>query len=433
MNSAAFQSAGVVTGMGIVSPIGIGLAPFAESLRAGRSGLAPVTLYKGIQTPGAIGGEVKDFTDESMKKNWLKDQRKWIKVMCREIAMGSASATLALTDSGLDLENIERHRLGVEFGANLMFFMPDQMGDACKACTDAGGEFQYDLWGETGMPKMEPLWLLKYLPNMPACHIAINADARGPSNSLTLDEASANATAAEALSVLRRGAADAMIVGTTGTRIHPSKGVHAMQWDQVGFDPVHPELSCKPFDSERSGQVVSEGAATLILETAEHATARGARVYGRLIAGTSSCASDRSGNPLPKLALVNAMRAALRQAGMTAAEIGHINAHGLGARVADQDEADAIREVFGDLKVPVTAFKGYYGNSGASSGSIDLVATLIGLQEGILFPALGSKTLDPRCGLDLVMGQPRKIENKSFMKLSYTRRGQASVLIGSGA
>ncbi|RLS52689.1 MAG: beta-ketoacyl-[acyl-carrier-protein] synthase family protein [Planctomycetota bacterium] len=433
MGSVAFQTAGVVTGLGVVSPIGIGIEPFAESLRTGRSGIAPVTMYNGITSPGGIGGEVKDFTEESMKKNWLKDQRKWIKVMCREIAMGSASATLALTDSGLDLEKVDRHRLGVEFGANLMFFMPDAMSDPCKACTDENGDFHFEQWGGIGMPKMEPLWLLKYLPNMPACHIAINADARGPSNSLTMDEASANATAAEALSVLRRGAADAMIVGTTGTRIHPTKAIHARQWDQVGYDSAHPELSCKPFDTERSGQVVGEGAATVIVETSEHAAARGAHVYGRLLAGASSCATERDGTPLPKLALVNAMRAALRQSGLTPADIGHVNAHGLGSRLEDQFEAEAIREIFGEHSVPVTAYKGFYGNAGASSGSIDLVATFLSLRDGVLYPALGSRTPDPTCGLNLVVGEPRKIENKHFMKLSYTRRGQASVLIGVGA
>ena len=117
----------------MVSPIGIGKSAFIENLRAGRSGISLITLFKGVAVPGGMGGEVKDFTDESAKKIWLKDQRKWIKVMCREIAMGAASATLALTDSGLDLEHLEHHRLGVEFGANLMFFMPDSLADAGRA------------------------------------------------------------------------------------------------------------------------------------------------------------------------------------------------------------------------------------------------------------------------------------------------------------
>lgn len=435
MSSTATPTFGVVTGLGIVSPIGIGKTAFVDGLRSSRPGIGPVTLFPGIASPGGLGGEVKDFTDDAAKKNWLKDQRKWIKVMCREIAMGAASANLALADCGLNLDSMERHRLGVEFGANLMFFMPDSMTDPCKACQDASSEFQFQQWGPLGLPKMEPLWLLKYLPNMPACHIAISADARGPSNSLTMDEVSGNVALNEALSVLRRGAADVMIVGTTGTRVHPTKAIHARQWDQVGYDEAHPNLSCKPFDAHRNGQVIGEGAATVILETPDHAAARGAKVYGKILSGASSCATERDGTPLVKQALINAMRAALRQANLTVADIGHINAHGLGCSVEDQAEAEAIREVFGDRagQIPVTAFKGYYGNAGASSGSLDLAATLAGLDEGVLYPVLGCSNPDPKCGLDIVHGSARPVHNKTFLKLSFTRRGQASVVVGSGA
>ncbi len=435
MSSPSKATYGVVTGLGVVSPIGIGKSAFIENLRAGRPGISHVTLFRGIAVPGGVGGEVKDFTDESAKKTWLKEQRKWIKVMCREIAMGAASATLALTDSGLDLENLEHHRLGVEFGANLMFFMPDGMADPGRTCQNSDGEFQHTEWGTTGLRNMEPLWLLKYLPNMPACHIAIQADARGPSNSLTMDEASGNAAINEALSVLRRGAADAMIVGTTGTRIHPTKAIHAMQWDQVGYDESNPSLSCKPFDVRRNGQVVGEGAASLILETPEYAAARGAHIYGRILSGASSCVTDRTGHPLKQRALVNAMRIALKQAGLRPEEIGHINAQGLGSRVDDQAEADAIHEVFGDYaaRVPVTAYKGFYGNAGASGGSLDLVATLVSIEDGVLYPALGCDTPDPSCRLNVVCGEPQKITNTTFLKLSVTRRGQAVVIVGAGA
>ena len=435
MSSASKATYGVVTGLGMVSPIGIGKSAFIEGLRTGRPGISPVTLFQGIAVPGGVGGEVKDFTDESAKKIWLKEQRKWIKVMCREIAMGAASATLALTDSGLDLENLEHHRLGVEFGANLMLFMPDSMPDPCRACTTSEGVFQAKDWGTAGLAKMEPLWLLKYLPNMPACHIAIQADARGPSNSLTMDEASGNTAMNEALSVLRRGAADAMIVGTTGTRLHPTRAIHAAMWDQMGYDAANPSLSCKPFDTHRSGQVVGEGAASLILETPEYAAARGAHVYGRILTGASTCVTDRVGNPLKQKALVHAMRIALQQAGLRPDEIGHINAQGLGCRVDDQAEADAIHEVFGDLasRIPVTAYKGYYGNAGASGGSLDLIATFVSLADGVLYPALGCATPDPSCRLNVVCGEPLKITNKTFLKLSVTRRGQASVIVGVGA
>ena len=131
---------------------------------------------------------------------------------------------------------------------------------------------------------------------------------------------------------------------------------------------------------------------------------------------------------------MNVIRGALKQAGLRPDEIGHINAHGLGSTVEDQAEADAIREVFGESgRVPVTAFKGYYGNAGASSGSLDLVATFASLDDGVLYPVLGCETPDPKCGLQIVTGEPQKITNKTFLKLSYTRRGQAAAIVGAGA
>ncbi len=193
--------------------------------------------------PNQLAAEVVDFNDESAKKVYLKDQRKWIKVMCREIQLGSAVATLALKDAGIDTDNFPHDRLGVEFGAQ-----PDVLRSRCLFRSDAGlrrreGGLRLLQVGGQGKDKLEPLWLLKYLPNMPACHIAINADARGPSNSLTLDEASGNVTMLEAISVIRRGAADAMVVGTTGNRLTPTKTIQARLWEELARgedDPRHP-------------------------------------------------------------------------------------------------------------------------------------------------------------------------------------------------
>jgi 3-oxoacyl-[acyl-carrier-protein] synthase II len=362
--------------------------------------------------------------------------------MCREIQMGVASAALALENSGLDLKQVNHERMGVEFGANLMFSPPEVLKDACWRCVDEqDGErrFIYDDWGSggrnaernSGMGGMEPLWLLRYLPNMPACHIGIYADARGPSNSITLDDASGNLAVGEACRVIQRGQADVMIAGTTGTRLHPVKTMHAALWDDLAVSEGPPSTWSRPFDLRRSGQVVAEGACTFILESEEHARSRGAEILGTVLGAASSCVMDRNGRPDLRRALANAMRGALREAGRSPEDVGHINANGLGSRRADAEEALAIQDVFGERgrTVPVTAIKSYFGNAGSGSGTLELAASLLALKHGVILPTLNYETPDPECPLNVVHGEPMPATNKVVLKVSVTRMGQASAVL----
>jgi 3-oxoacyl-[acyl-carrier-protein] synthase II len=423
----------VVTGLGLVSPIGIGREPFWEHLGSGQSGVCQTESYHCTATPGGIGAEVKDFTESTAKKQYLKSQRKSIKVMCREIQMGAAAAMQALEDSALDLATLDHERMGVEFGANLMFFDPQSMADSCVQCVDESGEFQMSRWGEAGLGSMEPLWMLRYLPNMPACHIAIFTDARGPNNSITLDEASPGVALTEALNILERGAADMMIVGGTGTRIHPVRAIHARMWDELGYDETNPSASCKPFDSRRNGLVVGEGAACLILEEETHARSRGATIFGTLIGGGTSCVASPDGTANIGQALINAGHAALRRAGLSVEALGHVNAHGLGTHEDDRIEAIALRELLGGTDVPVTGLKGYFGNAGASTGFMEVAATLLSLKQGTIPQTLNCTDPDPQLELNVVSGEPRATSNKLFMKVNFTRAGQASAVIFEGA
>src|SRR5690606_389251 len=162
----------------------------------------------------------------------------------------------------------------------------------------------------------------RYLPNMPACHIGISNDARGPSNSITLDEASGNLALGEAFRIIVRDRADIMIAGTTGTRLHAVKTIHAALWDELAASDQPPESWCRPFDRDRNGQVVAEGACSFILEEESHAQSRGATILGTVLGAGSSCVIDRAGKPDPRQALTNAMRAALRDAGIEPDQVG---------------------------------------------------------------------------------------------------------------
>lgn len=428
-----------ITGVGIVCPLGIGFDAFTANLLAGKSAIAQLesTPYSG--SPHNVGAEIKDFNDNSAKNEYLKKQRKSIKVMCREIQFGVASASLAIENSLLDLGALNHDRFGVDFGANLMFSPPAVLKDACWTCVspdDPTFSFQYNEWGGRGLRSLEPLWLLRYLPNMPACHIGIYADARGPSNSITLNEASGNLAVSEAYHVIQRDLADVMIAGTTGTKIHPVKSMHAALWDVLaehGDDP--PASWSRPFDKTRTGEVIAEGACSFILEEETHAKKRGAQILGHVLGAGSSCAFDRNGHVCVTRALVNAMRAAIRDAGLTPDQIGHINAHGLGTPQMDRDEAQAIHEVFGPQaeKIPVTALKSSLGNSGASCGTIELAGSIAGLKHGVVPPTLNFRVPDPDCRLDIVKDKPRPISNRVFLNANVTTMGQASVLIVEAA
>ncbi len=423
-----------ITGMGLVSPCGIGREAFTKSLKESRSGVGVVQIYDCQNVSRGIGAEARDFNDETIKKVHLKDLRKSLKVMSRDIQMAMAAASQALVDANLKGTGINPERIGVEFGANLIFSLPEDLQDGCWACTDEQRQFHFDQWGEKGLAKMEPLWMLKYLPNMPGCHIAIYADARGPSNSLTLDEASAGVVIAEALRILRRGAADVMITGTTGTRLHPIRAMHAQLWDDVAADPAHPEESCRPFDERRTGQVIGEAAATVVLEEVEHAKARGAKIYGYLLGAGSSCVLGRDGKPDVKKAIVNAVESALRDSGLTPADIGHINAHGSGEPEEDAIEAAAIHEIFGPLgsTIPVTSIKGYIGNSGAGGGFVEIIASLLTSAEGLAPKTLNSDRPDPALKLN-VTRDFTPVSKKTFLKINFTRAGQATAVVLEGA
>ncbi|MEX0715363.1 MAG: beta-ketoacyl-[acyl-carrier-protein] synthase family protein [Planctomycetaceae bacterium] len=430
----------VITGIGVVSPIGIGLRAFADNLSAGKSGIGVVRFVEHLALPGNVAGEVREFSEDVPKeifgrlleKKARTQMNKSLRLMCREIQLGVTAAMLSLEDAGIKIDpEADNERLGVDFGANLMSSPPSVLKDACWSCTDEELRFHFDEWGDKGLAKMEPLWLLKYLPNMPACHIGIAARACGPNNSITLAEASGMLALGEAYRVLSRGHADTMIAGTTGTRVHPVKSMHAKLWDELATGDGPPETWYRPFDANRSGQVVGEGACAFILENEETALARGANVLGRVLGAGSSCVLDKQGRPGTRQALVNAMRAALRDAGLEPADIGHINAHGLGSRESDLEEARAIHDVFGELgsKVPVTALKGYFGNSGSGCGPLELAGSIVGLHAAGVPPTLNYDAPDPVCDLNVVHGGPLPVENRRLLKINVTGMGQASAAI----
>jgi 3-oxoacyl-[acyl-carrier-protein] synthase II len=225
-----------------------------------------------------------------------------------------------------------------------------------------------------------------------------------------------------------------MIAGGADSKIHPLSLVRMSLLEQMSRWDGEPSKSCKPFDARRDGTVAGEGAGILILEEREHALKRGARVYGEVLGFGSGCDARPGGGLDPDGAGTEiAVKAALRDAGLTPAEVGHVNAHGVGTAVSDLAEARAFRRVFGPgVRVPVTALKGYLGNVVSGCGAVELIGSLLGVNRGLVPHVLNCDEPDPACGLDLVLGSPRAIDNPTFVKCNVTRHGQAAALVVRG-
>jgi 3-oxoacyl-[acyl-carrier-protein] synthase II len=264
---------------------------------------------------------------------------------------------------------------------------------------------------------------------MPASHIAIYNDLRGPNNSLTLREASANAALAESYLTIVRGHADVMLAGATGSHIHPTKSVQTTLEEDValGGDPTR--LS-RPFDRNRRGQVLGEGAAAVILETLDRATKRGAKLLGEIVGYGSSTVVDAKGKANRGQAIENVLRQALRTSGLTPDQVGHLHAHGLATQSCDREEAQAINRVFAERSapLPVVAAKGNFGNLGAAGGMIEMLGSLFALSEGRLFPTLNYDSPDPDCPLNVVKTADVPA-GETFINVNVSPQGQASAIV----
>jgi 3-oxoacyl-[acyl-carrier-protein] synthase II len=221
-----------------------------------------------------------------------------------------------------------------------------------------------------------------------------------------------------------------MLAGSTGTRIHPLKSVQTSMQELCAGPGLDPEKVSRPFDLDRQGMVMGEGAGAILLERRENAVARGATIYGEIIGFGASTVIDADGSPRIDRALENVTRQALETAGMQPGEVGHIHAHGLSCPVADAQEATAIQTVFGDRDqaVPVVAAKSYFGNLGAGSGTVELISSLLAFQHDRLFPVLNYETPDPECPLNVVLDKDTS-PGQSVLNLNVSPQAQASSLL----
>ncbi len=424
----------VITGLGLVTPLGDRPDTVWAALAEGRGSIHRLEAFRVAGLPNDVAAEVRDFDLKSyalprLSKKLVKSR----KYMARDIQLAVAAAQRAVADAGLADGGVDPTRIGIDLGAGLISSELDELAPAITRAFEASGSFDFQVWGRESIGMIEPIWLLKYLPNMLACHISILIDCQGPSNTITEADASANLAIAEAARIIGRGRADVMITGGADSKIHPLSLVRMGLLANMSHWRGDPSRACRPFDRQRDGWVPGEGAGILILEEREHALARGARIYGEILGAGSGCDAMPAGGLDPEgVGTEVAIAAALEDAGLQPAAIGHVNAHGSATRVSDLAEARALHRIFGARGVPVTALKGYMGNLVSGCGSVELIGSLMGVNRGLIPSILNCDEPDPEIDADLVLSSPRATDNPTFVKTNLTPLGQAAVLVVRG-
>jgi len=415
----------VVTGIGIVSPIGLDKDKFWSDLIEGKTGIAPITLFDAECFPCKLAAEVKDFNPRK-----LVPQRKAIKVMARDIQFAAVAAKLALDDSRLELNNIDHTRFGISLGTGLINSEVEELRSSIKAAA-SNGKFDIRKYGSEGMSQLFPLWLLKYLPNMPACHISIFFDAEGPSNSITTGDSASLQAIGEACRVIARDDADIMITGGAGSKINPLAFVRYHLLEKLIGADGGPERIYKVFDKDRKGFIVGEGSGILILEDLESARSRGAQIYAELAGcGAAFDAYDVNRVHPEGRGIRDAMTGALKDASLSAGEIDMVIAHGLGTKDSDSSESRALKSVFGENGVPVTGLKPILGYASAAGGSLEAIAGILALNKEVIPPLINLDEVDSECdGVNFVTEALPKAGINTVLINAFGFGGQAASVI----
>ncbi len=414
----------VITGLGVVSPLGIGRQLFWERLVAAESGIRSFPDVD-LSIRCSFGGVVEDFDG----KDYVQP-RKALKVMSRELQMGYAAARLALDQAGVDKGTVPSERIGTVFGSEMYYSPPEEVVDTVRAIqgdkfgTDIDLQTLVKLWGQAAKDHLYPLWMLKYLPNMPACHVGIAIDAQGPNNTIVLEDTSSLAAVIEAATVIQRGLADVMIAGAAGTRINPTRLVG---YDINAYASRREDVrdSSRPYARDRDGFVSGEGAAALVLESPAHAAKRGARVLARISGWGNRFIGATQGQRGSPLAIAAAITECMRKAQLNPNAISHVDAHAMGDPSIDAVEAEGLNKVLpGTL---VTASKSLYGHLGSACGMVELVGAVLSAVHQHVPPTRNCDPQDESCPVNIARTAV-STEGRSVIKLSHTIQGHAVAL-----
>lgn len=408
----ALKNRAVITGMGVISPIGNTLEEFWNHLVKGQSGIDFVTRFDVSEMPTKVAGEVKNFEPT----DWL--DKKESRRMDRFVQLAVAAAKMAIVDAGLDMEKLDKERAGVVVGCGI------------------GGvttfEEQKEVLMAKGPSRVSPFFVPMLISNMAAGHISIAFGLQGASSTIVTACASATNAIGEALLLIKRGEADIVLCGGTEAPLTPLAFAGFCSMKAMSTEKENPKEACRPFDSRRSGFVMGEGSGIIVLESLEHAKARNARIYAELVGYGSTSDAHHITTPVPGGAgATRAMRKALESAEIKPEDVDYINAHGTGTGANDATETAAIKTLFGPAayQVPISSTKSMTGHLMGAAGGIEAIVCALTIQNGVIPPTINYGEPDPECDLDYVPNQARKIEVKVAMSNTFGFGGHNATIV----
>ncbi|HTQ39896.1 MAG TPA: beta-ketoacyl-[acyl-carrier-protein] synthase family protein [Pirellulales bacterium] len=425
----------VITGVGCVTPLGSDVREVWNRLTAGRSGVGRLTLFDASRFPVQIAAEVKDWSIAEVGEDPLRWQHH-----PRQTLFAMASGIKAARSAGLDANGnggphvkINPLRFGVYLGCGETYQNWDQFSQMMAASME-GEEFHPERFTEQALRLWRPDDELELELNMPAAHLATMFDAQGPNANCIAACASSSQAIGEATDMIRNGEVDIMLAGGAHSMIHPFgiSGFHRLSaLSQRNEDPSH---AVRPFDRDRDGFVVGEGAALVVLESLEHAQRRGAEILAELTGYGSAQDAFRITDVHPEgRGAAACMSLALKDADLQPQQISYVNAHGTGTVLNDKMETLAIKRVFGDdaYRVPISSTKSMMGHFTTAGGAIELVVSIMATRHGVLPPTINYETSDPDCDLDYVPNVARETTCRHVLSNSFGFGGQNAALIVS--
>lgn len=423
-----------ITGIGVITPIGVGVSEFGAALREGRSGVRRITAFdcEGLETQ--IAAEVDDSRFDPGE---YVDPPKMVKHMSRSARFGVAAAALARRESGLNGRDVDPYRIAVSLGAGGMGLVDmdlivGQAKAAIASARDLGStELDIPAFAREFRARTNPISVLRGLPNLAAAHVAIQQNARGPNNTITTACSAGTQAIGEGLRAIQRGDADVVLAGGTDAMVNPVGVVGFSMLGTLSKRNDDPEHASRPFDARRDGFVIGEGACLMVLERESVARARGATVLAELAGYGCTCDAYRITDERPDAeAAVRAIQLCLEDADASLTDVQYINAHGTGTQMNDVTETAAVRAAFGGAALPpMSSTKSMIGHLLAAAGSVELAATVLGMIGGFLPPTINFEVPDPECDLDCVPNTARPAHIDAALSNSFGFGGQNACLL----
>jgi 3-oxoacyl-[acyl-carrier-protein] synthase II len=403
----------VVTGLGLVSPVGVGVEASWNALVAGKSGIGPITLFDASTFPTRIAGEVTGFEPEQFM------DKKEVRRNDRFIHFALAAADMAMKDSGLDMSKEDPEMIGAIIGAGL------------------GGirtiEETYETFLDKGVKKIGPFFVPSLIINLAPGQISMRYGLKGPNFSTVSACATGNHSIGDALLYIERGLADVMIAGGAEATISPIGVGGFCAARALSERNDAPEKASRPFDKGRDGFVAGEGSGLLVLEEYEHAKKRGARIYAELVGYGASADAHHITAPAPEgEGGQRAMRMALKFAELTPDQIGYVNTHGTSTPVGDIAECQGIKRVFGDHAkngLMISSTKSMTGHLLGAAGGLEAVVSVMAIAKGVLPPTINVEEQDPECDLDVIPNVAREVRFDAVMSNSFGFGGTNAVVV----